>query len=246
VAVALCLKYKEKLRSKVLTEKRAPSNGVSGKRLSNGKSTSPGLSVADLEEAEVEILKQVQSDVFPSEIRSIHIIQVNTKYGSRELYIERKALSRQASSLRSLDPVLDSDGIMRVGGRIWRANLSVTLKNSIILPKSSHITLLIISPVHKRTHHGGRGMTLNELHVSDYWIVSRNAMVRQFISKCVTCHLRGSQGEQKMADLPKSCIEPAPPFTYCGFDFFGPWHVQQGRAVMKRYGTLFTCFSQVS
>jgi len=38
------------------------------------------------------------------------------------------------------------------------------------------------------------------------------------------------------ADLPKLCIEPAPPFTYCGVDFFGPWHVQQGRAVMKRYG----------
>ena len=69
-------------------------------------------------------------------------------------------------------------------------------------------------------------------------------MVRQFISKCVTCrHLMGSQGEQKMADLPKSRIEPAPPFTYCGVDVFGPWHVQQGRTVVKRYGALFTCLA---
>jgi len=84
-------------------------------------------------------------------------------------------------------------------------------------------------------------MTLNELRASGYWIVSGNAMVRQFISKCVTCrHLRGNQGEQKMADLPKSRTEPAPPFTYCGVDFFGPWHVQRGRAVVKRYGALFT------
>ena len=67
-------------------------------------------------------------------------------------------------------------------------------------------------------------------------------MVRQFISKCITYRrLRGSQGEQKMADLPKSRIEPAPPFTYCGVDFFGPWHVQRGRSVVKRYGALFTC-----
>ena len=69
-------------------------------------------------------------------------------------------------------------------------------------------------------------------------------MVRQFISKCVTCrHLRGNQGEQKMADLPKSRIEPATPFTFCGVDFFGPWHVQRGRAVVKRYGALFTCLA---
>ena len=69
-------------------------------------------------------------------------------------------------------------------------------------------------------------------------------MVRQFISKCVTCrHLRGSQGEQKMADLPKSRVEPTPPFTYCGVDYFGPWHVQRRRSVLKRYGALFTCLA---
>ena len=49
--------------------------------------------------------------------------------------------------------------------------------------------------------------------------------------------------EQKMADLPKSRVEPAPPFSYCGVDFFGPWHVQRGRSVVKRYGALFTCFA---
>ena len=31
-----------------------------------------------------------------------------------------------------------------------------------------------------------------------------------------------------MADLPKLHVEPAPPFTYCGIDFFGSWHVQYG------------------
>ena len=182
----------------------------------------------------------MRSDAYPSEIRSLQIIQAKGKNGSRELDREKKALLRKASSLRSLDPVLDSDGIMRVGGRIRRANLSVTLKNPIILPKSSHITSLIIGHVHERTHHGGRGMTFNELRASGYWIVSGNAMVRQFISKCVTCrHLRGNQGEHMMEDLPKSLIEPA--FTYCGVDFFGPWHVQRGRAVVKRYRALFTC-----
>ena len=133
---------------------------------------------------------------------------------------------------------------MRVGGRIRKATLSESLKNPVILPKSSHITALVISYAHERTQHSGRGITLNELRASGYWIVGGNSMVRQFISKCVTCrYLRGTVGEQKMADLPKSRVEPAPPFNYCGVDFFGPWHVQRGRSVVKRYGALFTCFA---
>ena len=186
----------------------------------------------------------MQSDAFPSKIRSLQTIQMKSKNGSRELDKEKKALLRKTSSLLSLDPVLDSGGIMRVGGRIWRANLWVTLKNPIILPKSSHITSWIIGHVHGRTLHGGRGVTLNELRANGYWIVSGNAMVRQFISKCATCrHLRGNQGEQKMADLPKSRTEPAPRFAYCGVDFFCPWHMQRGRTVVKRYGALFTCLA---
>jgi hypothetical protein len=46
-----------------------------------------------------------------------------------------------------------------------------------------------------------------------------------------------------MADLPSGRLEPAPPFTYCGVDFFGPWHVKEGRKELKRYGVLFTCLA---
>ena len=247
MAVALCLKYLRSLRDRVLAKRKVSSDvaseeGPAGPNDVN--STGSQANVTDLEEAEMEIIKHVQRKEFPSEIKSLQDIQEKAFYGSRKSDKEKKALFKKTSSLRMLDPVLDSDGIMRVGGRIRRANLSVTLKNPIILPKSSHITSLIIGHVHERTHHSGRGITLNELRSSGYWIVSGNAMVRQFISKCVTCrHLRGNQGEQKMADLPKLRIEPAPPFTYCGVDFFGPWHVQRGRAVVKRYGALFTCLA---
>ena len=63
VAVALCLRYKKKLRGKVLAKKKAPSDRASEERPINGTSISPGLNIVDLEEAEVEILKQVQVQV---------------------------------------------------------------------------------------------------------------------------------------------------------------------------------------
>ena len=63
-------------------------------------------------------------------------------------------------------------------------------------------------------------------------------------SRCVRCrYLRGTAGEQKMANLPESRVEPAPPFSYCAVDCFGPWYVKAGRREVKRYGTLFTCMA---
>ena len=44
-----------------------------------------------------------------------------------------------------------------------------------------------------------------------------------------------------MASLPDDRIESAPPFTYCGVDYFGPWYIHEGRKELKRWGVIFTC-----
>ena len=52
--------------------------------------------------------------------------------------------------------------------------------------------------------------------------------------------LRRGVLHQKVADLPEDRLQPAPPFTYCGVDFFCPWTIKEGRKELKRYGVLFT------
>ena len=46
-----------------------------------------------------------------------------------------------------------------------------------------------------------------------------------------------------MANLPEDRLQPAPPFTYCGVDLFGPWLTKEGRKELKRYGVLFNCMA---
>ena len=191
--------------------------------------------VNDLEQAEIEVIKLVQADAFEKEIKVLKGLQADGKRECRQEDKDKRVAMKRTSSLHTLDPFLDSNGVLRVGGRIKKANLTDGLKTPIILPKAGHITTLIIRHVREKTQHSGRGVTLNELRTNGYWIINGNAAVQHFISKCVSCrYLRGSTGEQKMADLPKSRLEPAPPFTYCAVDDFGPWHVKEGRKEVKR------------
>ena len=107
----------------------------------------------------------------------------------------------------------------------------------------SFIVDLIVRDAYSKVAHAGRGITLSELR-SQYWILSVNSVVRHFISKCVVCRrLRGTIGEQKMADLPRERITSSPPFPYSGVDYFGPFYIKQGPKDVKRYGVLLTCIA---
>lgn len=102
---------------------------------------------------------------------------------------------------------------------------------------------LVIRDAHQSVGHSGRGITFGTLK-SKYSIINANSVVRHFISLCVTCRRhRGVKREQKMADLPKERLSPAPPFTYCGLDYFGPFSIKERSRELKRYCALFTCLS---
>ena len=42
-----------------------------------------------------------------------------------------------------------------------------------------------------------------------------------------------------MANLPYKKTTEAPSFTYCGIDIFGPFHINEKRSQLKRYGVMF-------
>ena len=154
-----------------------------------------------------------------------------------------KALGRR-SKISRLDPFLDKDGIIHVGGRLDSCFINNNCKHPILLPKDGKVTTLIIQRHHKMAAHGGHGITLNQIKSSGYWIVGANSAVKNFIFRCVDCcRLRGRIEEQKMADLLACRFTETAPFTHCGVDIFGPFIVKQRRSEIKRYGAMFTCMA---
>jgi len=141
VAVAVCLKYKKRLkeRAKARQSSQKPATLKAQESTSSVESILTEITVEDLEAAETEIIKQVQCAAFSPELKCLQDIQSKPTYGSRESDKERKTALKKASPLHTLDPYLDEKGILRVGGRIRRASMSESLKNPIILP--SQVTL---------------------------------------------------------------------------------------------------------
>ena len=116
-------------------------------------------------------------------------------------------------------------------------------KHPAILPKTSHLTRMLIRHAHISFGHGGRNQTLAKL-CQRFWIHKANSATRGTIRDCVFCRRWHTPPTvQKMADLPLSCTLPDhPPFTYVGVDYFGPIETKRGRVMVKKYGVVFTCF----
>ena len=190
----------------------------------------PRRSLELLKQAEWIIVKTVQSEYFADEISELSNATALT-YGQPN-YSNIDSLKK--SSLYRLDPFLDTNGVLRVGGRLRQSNEEYAEKHPAILPKKHHLSRLIIHHFHEKVRNGG------------CWIIGASRTVSKMLSNCVTCRkLRGKFLTQHIADLPPDRTETPPPFTNVGFDVFGPWTIyakrtRGGTVNAKRWGIIFT------
>ncbi|KAK2903740.1 hypothetical protein Q8A73_010397 [Channa argus] len=230
-AVAWFLRLKDMLltssrRRKGLLQNTVQNIQLRRKKL-NYKTRKKNLTVDELKEAEVDIIRHCQRKSFPDEISSL---------------LKGEAVKR-SSHIHRLNPVLQ-DGILRVGGRLSRAAMPEESKHPAILAKNHRVSQLILQDIHERIGHGGRNHVLSTLR-QRYWIPNAISAIRKILSSCRTCRrLHGATGRQQMADLPLSRVLPdEPPFTRTGVDCFGPFTIKRGRTTAKRYGVIFTCMA---
>ena len=140
---------------------------------------------------------------------------------------------------------MGKDGVLRVGGRLERAELSFDAKHPIIIPsKHDHIVDLLIRHYHQREGHAGARAVLAAIQ-QDLWMIRGRSRIRYIISQCIICRKKlAPPCEQVMAALPVPRVTAFErPFASTGVDYFGPFLVKRGRCQVKRYGCLFTCLA---
>ena len=99
----------------------------------------------------------------------------------REAAKQRDTSLKMTSCIYHLDPYLDAEGIMRVGGRLRRADVPKDVKHPVILPRRSHATELIIQDCHHAIKHQGSGMTHKETRQKGYWIIGGTSAVGSYV-----------------------------------------------------------------
>ncbi|GFQ93075.1 integrase catalytic domain-containing protein [Trichonephila clavata] len=100
---------------------------------------SGSLSASELDLVETKLIRMAQREIFSAEIRNLHdhkIILPNSK-------------------IQNLNPFLDRDGILRIGGLLGNSDLPYVAKYPANLPSNHKLTNIIIMYFHKKNLHLG-------------------------------------------------------------------------------------------
>ncbi|XP_076176654.1 uncharacterized protein LOC143151439 [Ptiloglossa arizonensis] len=187
------------------------------------------LNVDEVRVARQRILRFVQSSEFA---KDISLLSKECSYNGK---------------LRTLNPFIDDDGILRVGGRITHANTAHDKRHPVILPAKHHLTTLIIRQEHLRHYHTGVAGTLNAVRQM-YWPINGTRAVKTYLRTCVSCNRAHPKAfDYQMGNLPKDRVTPSCPFLKTRIDYCGPFLIKEKRLrntkTIKPYVAVFVCFA---
>ncbi|UYV69343.1 K02A2.6-like, partial [Cordylochernes scorpioides] len=190
---------------------------------------------------------ELSSNELDNSIRTLIQIIQSSEFKTEIQCCNQSKVLPSNSKLLSLNPFIDSSGILRVGGRLRKSNLQFNEKHPIILPHNHFVTELIVQQFHVEHLHSGLQLTLCAIR-QKYWIPSGRILVKKLINRCMTCFKTKRQvSKQIMGYLPIHRIIPSSPFSKTGIDFAGPFitkpNVIRTKVTLKSYIELFICFS---
>ncbi|GFX90062.1 integrase catalytic domain-containing protein [Trichonephila clavipes] len=172
------------------------SNNVNKRKLT----LSGPLSATDIDQAETKLIRMVQEQVFLAKIKSL----------------QSKGVVSPNSKLRNLNPFIDSDGLLRVGGRLSNSDLPYVNKHPAILPGNHNLTVQIIVHFHRKNLHTGASSLLHYVR-EKFRPLNGRSLCRKVVHECLVCFKsRPLVTSQLMGNLPRDRVVPDYPFNCSG------------------------------
>jgi hypothetical protein len=178
-------------------------------------------------------------------LKIVRVIQ-HKKYKADVDDLKKDSAINNSLKLKNLHPFLNSDELLRVGGRLMNVDITYD-EHLIILPPEHHIMKLLVIEEHQRLLHAGAQLVLASLRAK-FWIPTGCNVVRHVLNKCLQClKLRNQASTHLMGQLLGCRVQQSMPFTHCGIDYGGPISIKNGgrrsKSVQKAYIALFICMS---
>ncbi|GFS92644.1 integrase catalytic domain-containing protein [Trichonephila clavipes] len=151
------------------------------------------------------------------------------------------------SKLKALDPFLDENSLLRVGGRLCNADLPFEAKHQIIIPSKHKFTKLLFEHMHKKFFHIGAQGLVHQIRMQ-FWPINGKGIARKTVHDCIACFRQKPTGvDQLMGNLPSERVTPSAPFLNSGVDFCGPFQIkfknQRKGIFSKVYVAIFVCLA---
>ncbi|GFV04577.1 integrase catalytic domain-containing protein [Trichonephila clavipes] len=150
----------------------------------------------------------------------------------------------KTSKLKALDPFLDENSLLRVGGRLCNADLPFEAKRQIIIPSKHKFTKLLFEHMHKKFFHIGAQDLVHQIRMQ-FWPINGKGIA---VHDCIACFRQKPTGvDQLMGNLPSERVTPSAPFLNSGVDFCGPFQIkfknQRKGIFSKVYVAIFVCLA---
>ncbi|XP_062538295.1 uncharacterized protein LOC134206587 [Armigeres subalbatus] len=185
------------------------------------------LTVQDMRKALIAIVRVLQQNELREEILSV----------------QRGELPKRFASLQ---PFIDNEGLLRVGGRLHNSKLPFDAKHQLLLPQKHRITEMLIKKYHEERLHEGQTGLLAAIR-QKFWLTNARSVIRKVIHNCVKCFRTKPRSIQPlMGILPEARVTVNAPFELTGVDYAGPVFVREGKhkpKVVKAYISLFVCLT---
>lgn len=160
--------------------------------------------------------------------------------------LSNKKMVSNKSRLKTLQPFVDTDGFIRVGGRLQRSTLPYMQRHPLVIPSKHKVTSLLYTYEHERLLHAGPQALLSHIR-QHYWPLRGMALARSTVHKCMVCFRFNPALETPvMAPLPPERVAVGRAFSRSGVDLCGPFFIKSGirRVVSKKcYVSVFICFA---
>ena len=165
---------------------------------------------------------------------------------------ERSALQHEqtiasTSRILSLNPYLDKELLLRVGGRLSNSYLTLSQKHPLIMDSKDILMTLLGKHLHICLGHCGPTLLLAALS-RRYHLVGARRLTRAICSQCKVCRKAAPKpSPQLLGELPAERVCTSPAFMSTGIDFAGPFTLKKGHTRkpvhIKAYLCVFICLS---
>ena len=167
----------------------------------------------------------------------------HSSFAKEILSLRQKRDLSKKGSLLPLHPVLDTHGLLRIGGRANRSNLPYSSQHPVVLPGDHTVTELIVHTEHLCLLHAGPTFVATSLSCHFHIVRPRSYS----IAHSGMCHLSPSHSQPSASNAWTTSTRSADPWFRVEVDYAGPVTIKSGSVhkptFVKDYVCIFVSLS---